>query len=421
MRTRPDHHSSPGYTGPVAHWWQNCLQFTGVGLDWRYEGILHGYLNLYRATRDRRWLDKAKRAGDDLHQGQQANGSYRHSSFEANPYPDGTPHEAAADAGLLALTAVLKAEGDPTWQTYQETAERNLRGHFIARLWDAQAGGFRDVEDVPSLVPNKAATLCEALFQLAALTGDSSLIEGYALPTLDALLTHQVREGALAGAIYQNSQYNTVVPRFFPYYIARCIPALLLAHAHSGQDKYAQAALDAMRFVFRWRDADGAFVQLVYPGERCNRYPRWAAPIGDILRAAELLQPLGFDADLDASCCWMLSAQNANGGIGTARGFGAQISQRRRGALPEFRDLLPVCGWADKAFRYLTGKLPNGVTLPHVDSPPGVEADCTLRGQRVRYIEDDDQIALKEGTKTMYRWQKGDDWAIVCAPNLLWK
>ena len=32
--------SPDGYGGPVAHWWQNCLQFTGAGLDWRYEGII---------------------------------------------------------------------------------------------------------------------------------------------------------------------------------------------------------------------------------------------------------------------------------------------------------------------------------------------------------------------------------------------
>ena len=52
-----------GYGGPVAHWWQNCLQFTGAGLDWRYEGIVIGYLNLYQKTGNEQWLAKARRAG----------------------------------------------------------------------------------------------------------------------------------------------------------------------------------------------------------------------------------------------------------------------------------------------------------------------------------------------------------------------
>ncbi len=59
-----------GYGGPVVHWWQDNLLYTGVGLDWRYEGIILGYLNLYRATGEERWLDKARRAGDDLVRGQ---------------------------------------------------------------------------------------------------------------------------------------------------------------------------------------------------------------------------------------------------------------------------------------------------------------------------------------------------------------
>ena len=38
-----------GYGGAVVHWWWDNLDFTAPGLDWRYEGILIGYLNLYAA------------------------------------------------------------------------------------------------------------------------------------------------------------------------------------------------------------------------------------------------------------------------------------------------------------------------------------------------------------------------------------
>ena len=39
-----------GYGGPVAHWWQQSLMYTGPGLDWRYEGIIEGYLQLWART-----------------------------------------------------------------------------------------------------------------------------------------------------------------------------------------------------------------------------------------------------------------------------------------------------------------------------------------------------------------------------------
>ncbi|NDJ59491.1 MAG: hypothetical protein GYB67_00110, partial [Chloroflexi bacterium] len=79
MRTPTAQDGAQGYTGPVAHWWQNTLQFTGVGLDWRYEGLIHAYLNLYRATADPQWLTCARRAGDDVVRGQLPNGHFRNS------------------------------------------------------------------------------------------------------------------------------------------------------------------------------------------------------------------------------------------------------------------------------------------------------------------------------------------------------
>jgi hypothetical protein len=68
-----------GYGGPVAHWWDDCLIYQGPGLDWRYEGIILGYLNLWESTGDRYWLNKANRAGDDLVQGQLPSGNFNNS------------------------------------------------------------------------------------------------------------------------------------------------------------------------------------------------------------------------------------------------------------------------------------------------------------------------------------------------------
>jgi hypothetical protein len=411
-----------GYGGPVAHWWQNCLSFTGAGLDWRYEGLISGYLTLHERTGEPRWLARARRAGDDLLRGRLPSGHFRHSSFEQNPYSGGTPHEAAADLALLRLAAALRAAGHDG-ACYATAAEANLRGYFLGRLWDEAAHSFRDIPDVPSLVPNKACTLAEALFALADWRGASEPVERYALPTLAAVVALQVKSpGRLAGAIPQNTIRNAVVEAYFPYYIARCVPALLLAHAHTGDERWAAAALDAGRFIARHVDADGRLPQALYRrGKRrsLNRFPQWIAPLGDVLRALEMLRPLGLDTDTSAMASTLRAGCLPSGGVATARGFAAQIGQRYDPAAPpDFRDNLPVAGWADKAFAWLAGQVPAGQPLP----PPqtgDVIVECAAQGQAAQWRETAAAMTLTAGGRTLYEWRKGQPWAAVVAPEVM--
>jgi hypothetical protein len=410
-----------GYGGPVAHWWQNCLSYTGAGLDWRYEGIISGYLSLWKRTAEPRWLDRARRAGDDLLGGLLPGGNFRHSCFEQNPYAGGTPHEAAADLGLLRLAAALRDIGRSDWEGYARAAETNLRCYFLDRLWDEGAATFRDNPDVPSLVPNKACTLVEALFAWAGLRGTAEPIERYALPTLRAVAALQLNSpDRLAGAIPQNVIRGAVVEAYFPYYIARCIPALLLAHAHTGRARWAGAALATGRFIARRIDGDGLLPQVLYPrGTNCH--PRWIAPLGDVLRALELLRPLGFDTDMSVMETALLAGQLPSGGFATARGFGGQISGRYDSiAPPDFRDVLPVAGWNDKTFAWLAGRVPAGQPLPEPAIGP-VEIDCRIRGIRARWRETEQAMTLTAGERPLYIWRKGEPWARVVAPELMWK
>ncbi len=59
-----------GFGGPVVHWWQHALMFTGAGIDWRYEGIIGGYLDLYRASGLYYYLDRAVAEANDIVNGQ---------------------------------------------------------------------------------------------------------------------------------------------------------------------------------------------------------------------------------------------------------------------------------------------------------------------------------------------------------------
>jgi hypothetical protein len=402
-----------GYGGPVVHWWQQCLLYTGAGLDWRYEGIIAGYLQLWERTGDEGWLERARQAGDDLVAGQLASGHFPASAFEANPSTGGTPHEAACDVGLLLLAGTLRRAGRGGWEAYATCAEWNLRRCAIELLWDAEARSFGDGRHRPSFVPNKAATICEALFLLAQISGDACWVERYALSTLDRILEHQAPSGGtLGGAIAQNSFGARQVEKYFPLYIARCVPALLQGYRWKGNEAYADAALRAMRFIARWTGADGSLPAVIYPGRRVNHYPAWLAPLGDVLRAADDLRPLGFDADFSATEERLLAGQDPSGGIQTATGFEAQTGGRRSGA-PDLRDVLHVAGWGDKAFRYLSSRA--GPVLPPGRCEPFRTA-CVFRGLELELSETGSVLEAVGQRRLVYRWRKGARWAEVATP-----
>jgi hypothetical protein len=403
-----------GYGGPVAHWWQQSLIYTGVGLDWRYEGIIAGYLQLWERTNDGRWLAKACRAGDDLVSGQLADGHYPASAFEINPATAGTPHEAACDVGLLLLAQALRAAKLADWVRYADWARRNIEAFYLNQLWDEAAQSFRDDPRVPSFVPNKAATACEALFLLAEATRDAVWVERYALPTLNRILEHQVQSGdKLDGAIAQNSLDSRRIEKYFPIYIARCLPAFVCGYTWTGNERYIDAALRAMRFITRWTAPDGALPTVIYPNRRVSLAPVWIAPLGDILRVGDELRPYGFDADVSATRQRLLDGQDASGGIQTARGFAGQAGGQLP-ARPDMRDVLHVAGWCDKAFRYLAAHVgaasPTGTSMPF-------EVECTFRGKTMQLRETPQLLEVTDHNNVCYRWRKGEPWAELAAPE----
>ncbi len=400
-----------GYGGPVAHWWQQSLLYTGAGLDWRYEGIIAGYLNLWHATSEPRYLVQALQAGDDLLAGQQLDGHFAASSFERNPASAGTPHEAACAAALLELARALRPVDQQAAGRYQAAALTNLDRCWVGKLWDAGQRRFADDPGQQTFVPNKACTAAEACFLAAEATGDA-LWAHYALGSLEHVVRLQVTSGRCAGAIAQNQIGSRVVHKYFPIYIARCVPALVRAYEWSSDARYAEAAIAAFRFIVQNCDAQGLPPVVVYQTGRTNHTMRWVAAQADVLRAADLLRPYGLDADLAAVHAYMLAGQDATGGIRTAAGFTAQ--RGARSTLPDARDLLHVAGWCDKAFRYLSAKISG--PLPLVESAC-VEQMCTLGGQTLRLVETPTQLAAWAGAELRYVWHKGDAWASTAAPE----
>lgn len=340
-----------GYGGPAVNWDGDSLDFSGPGLDWRYEGIMCGYLNLWHATSNPVWLVKARQAGEDLVRGQLPSGNFRNSCFEWNPNTGGSPHEAAACIGLLRLALVLRSLNDAAWMRYYQAAALNIKNYQLRRLWEIRRKVFLDRPSFPVVSPDRQATLAEALFLMARLSGDSSWAEQYALPILDSILAHQLTNGVYIGAIHEQSVLKDKNGRFFPLLIARCIPGLLQGYVWTEDVLYAQAAKRAGNFLIQQQMPDGSFPQVIYSNGKINRWPAWVAGTGDILRALNLINPLGVAFDTVPGIRWLLAGRLDNGAIGSGTGFDKiGIFSRKK----DPRNMLPSCGWVDKAFRFLS-------------------------------------------------------------------
>lgn len=402
-----------GYGGPVVHFWRDNLLFCASSIDWRYEGIVAGYLALHGASGDRRWLDRAKHAGDDVLAARLPGSTFRNSGFELNPATGGRPHEAAVDCALLGLASALRDADDPDWTRYVDAARDNVEQFLIGTLWRDDERRFADGADW--FVPNKAATILEALCALAQLIADDELLVRYGRPTAEAILALQVRAPGdpLDGGIAQAEHAGTVVEQYFPYYVARAASGLMTLAAVLGDDRICDAAFAAGRFITRWRDADGAFPQVVYRAGRVNRYPRWVAGAADIVRALDLLRRHGADADPGPTLDWLMAGQSASGNFRIADGFAGQVHQRPARGAPDARDFFPVVGWNDKAFRVLAERSSGAVALDPPDEPRPARHEVSWRGRPAVMIETDDSVEIIGDGRVSYRWQKGSDWASI--------
>jgi hypothetical protein len=390
-----------GYGGPVAHWWQNRFRYTGPGLDWRYEGILIGYKTLFEKTQNPLWRTRLNRAADDLIAGQNEDGSYRASRFEINPGHLGTPHEAAASFGLLSALPYVEDEVRSL-----EVAKRNL-DNLIRLLWDGK--NFNDRPKVSGRVPNKLATLAQALMTLADVTNDSSY-HTYAKAALEDVLRYQLKSGPLAGAIHQYAPgAGKGDGRFFPYYAARCVPPLVQAYETFGDTRYLEAARLTLAFLKTSMARDGSWPQIVYDDTKQASWPRWLAGAADILLAYQVLGEPIPNIALER----ILSSQLKSGGFPTAQGFASQISQREPRGIPDYRDVTPVAGWNDKMFRLLTGMLRDvNNNLPEA-TVSEVRQEMTLWGQRARFEETGQLFRIMIKEQVVYEWHKENSWAVV--------
>jgi hypothetical protein len=276
-------------------------------------------------------------------------------------------------------------------------------------MWDHETGGFNDLPGIRCRVPNKLATLALALMALAEVRANSDYLS-YARSALDDVLRYQVDDGVADGAVHQyDPGQGSGDNRFFPFYNARCVPALVKGADAFGDDRYTEAAERIVAFLTRTMRSDGSWPQIVYRSGARAEWPQWVAGTADIILAI---------LSVEASIPWvaierLLAGRLASGGIATARGFASQIVQRKPSECQDARDVTPVVGWNDKVLRLLCHLLPQGTAIP---SPVVSVSEIPVRvGPRsATYRETDQHMTITGDDETaFFTWRKSEPWSRV--------
>jgi hypothetical protein len=398
-----------GYGGPVSHWWESSLLYCGPMADWRYEGILAGYVTLYRTTGQAIWLERGIRAADDLTAAQLPAGTFRNSAFQQGPMEGGTPHEAAVVVALLELADLLRQLGDGHWSRYLDAARQNVEHYQIARLWNGR--GFRDQPGTETLVPNKQGTAVEALVLYESLAQVD--MSRYIDPAVRVVLDSQERHGPRAGATVHTGTGRHRLA--IGIYTARSMCGLLRAHARHPGDRLLSAVRRAIPFLRGLMTPEGLAFGRYRDGSRISN-PRFVAGAGDLLRLMVWGRSLGLatDADVATLVDILVRSQTPMGGIPTAIGFARRGARKPFAGPAEFRDVLPVVGWCDKVFRALSMVATPAPIEPSVVGAVEHSVDSTWKGRECVFREDATRMELLDARSRnpLFRWEKS-----ACYPD----
>jgi hypothetical protein len=396
-----------GYAGPVSHIWRPNFFYCGPMLDWRYEGIVLGYINLYKKTGQQVWLDRAKRAGSDLVNGQYPCGNFKNSSFEKGAASGGTPHEASADIALLGLAKLLKETGDFSWHVFYETASRNIENYLINQLWTGDY--FCDLPGSNYYVTNKSATILETLLlyhDILSTLDNSNASNTMSLiqKTAEGIISLQLPEGGIAHSSIRRDCHT--------FYTARCLWPLVRLHQTTQDERYLAAAEKIGGFILKMSRPGGGFYQTRYHNGKIGKYPVWVAACGDILYALMTLQgsSANYDEVIEKNVSWILENQDTCGGIRTTFGFGTWLGMNKDKV--DFRDVIHVCGWNDKAFRLLSHFIPEVTRIPEANTQK-CQVECVFNNRPAIYFEDKNRISVftESNHKVLYHWDKKLRWA----------
>jgi hypothetical protein len=395
-----------GWGGPSVGSRGVSTDYCGTAFDWRYEGLLDGQTAMYHATKNTDYLDRIEQDLSVICSAQLLNGTFRNSWFDQNPYEGGMPYEPAMLSAACRARALLVETRRPVPDGLDRTLELFVETRLLNELWSRLLHTFNDwlQSNFECYTPHAVAAAVELLIDYAELRGDWNRLERYISGAADSLIAVQSCSGTFAGGIPLSNRSGSA---FSPAMAARCAPALVKAAQKTGQEKYRQAAVSLAEFVRRHALPQGGFTFILSDSRSQQQNPVFTGAAADVINSfarAGLLLP----EDTQHLEKFLAGKQMENGAFRTACGFGNPSGHHRD---PDWRDILPCCGWQDKIYSFLARQHSG---QPGSFSPEEVRRPIRIRGRRGEYIETATTMSILNHTgTTVYNWEKGSKWASI--------
>lgn len=398
-----------GYYGPAVGMRGVAISWCGPAHDWRWEGLLDGWVARHKCTADPVYLDRLELAHRDLHAAQLADGSFRNSCFELNPLEGGMPHEPAVMAAVLRSGRYLRSQGRGSLDGTMPMLDRFVEQRLIKSLWNKTLRTFNNwlQSDYDVYSPPAVAAVIEVLLEYGDITGTAERWTPYIMGAAESLIKSQFGDGPLAGALPVSSTDRGSAS---PYLAARCLPALLRVHQLTGDRRYADASERLVEFVKRSFQSDGGLACMAFAGRPNRVAPRYIGATAGallVLGGAGRLDETLWKIQLD----WLLALQSPSGGFGTAVGFGHRLIRRNP---PDWRDVLPACGWAAFVYALLADRVTAPTSLQPSEAAGVVRREVMVRGRRAEVVEDGNAIIVQANSEPFYIWRKRTIWPEVC-------
>jgi hypothetical protein len=388
-----------GFGGPAVGLSGTSMDYCGPAFDWRCEGIFDAMIACCRTTGRTEYLDRITQCLQAVISAQLINGTFRNSWFHQNPYEGGMPYEPAMLAAACRARKMLVETNRSVPEGFDAALERFVEIRLLNELWNRLLHTFNDwlQSNFDHFTPHSVAAVIELLLDYAELSSDWKRLEYYVTGAADSLLAVQRPDGAIPLSSRPNSTVS-------PALAARCIPALVKAAQKTGNEKYRTAAGKLVSFIRAQQLPDGGYTCLIHCGRPAQTHPVILGAAADAVNAIERAGMLIAD-DVQRLNRLLSGSQLASGAFRTAFGFGSMNT-------PDWRDILPCCGWQDKIYSFLARHRPD---TADADFAPGdVRCPVQIRGKTGEYKETPDEIRIFDRRKqTVYHWQKGSKWASV--------
>lgn len=349
---RPD----SAFNGFVIHRFNQMRMFHLHDTAWTQSALINAFINLYRNSGDKKWLDQARKASKlELKRLDLESGEYRYAGHEDDRFTS-LVHCAMANNALINLAENIN---DSLLKEQIIKAVRIcVKRYFIEKLWVENFGAFK-VSKIDYYSNMDRFVLNMNSLAMKSLIGLSQLIQTkdydyYIKKISDWILDRQIlKQDTLNGSFpYQETSDGHITGGSVAIYSALTGEGLIELYYYWKDQKVRNSLAKLAEHFYRFRDKRfGLFFHRGYTS--LDKYPLFVAGAGIILRVLEDIKTItNKEYDFSDSVENLLKMQKSNGSFPAFIGH----NQKAEGSLIKriWKDYASVVSWNANMFEFLS-------------------------------------------------------------------